>query len=223
MDAEQRFRRAVVEWAAAGPNARDAAAIARRIAASVRGVVLVEGESDQVAVETLAARRGQDLDGVPVIPMGGATSIQRFVDLLGPSGLGIRLCGLCDAGEERFFSRALERAGLGSDLTRDGMESLGFFVCVADLEDELIRALGVSGVERVVDAQGDSRALATFRSQPAQRERSAERQLRRFAGTLSGRKSRYARALVEALEPGRVPDPLEKLLQHLRGLTDATE
>ena len=28
-----------------------------------------------------------------------------------------------------------------ADLTRPGMEALGFFVCVQDLEDELIRCL----------------------------------------------------------------------------------
>jgi hypothetical protein len=32
------------------------------------------------------------------------------------------------------------------------MESLGFYVCVADLEDELIRCLGAACVARVVDA-----------------------------------------------------------------------
>ncbi|MCU1581288.1 MAG: hypothetical protein JWO01_676 [Microbacteriaceae bacterium] len=216
-DAAAQFRSAVADWAVAGPGAADAAAIARRIAPAVHTVVLVEGESDRVAVEALAAARELDLDGVAVIPMGGATSVQKFVEFLGPRGLGIRLCGLCDAGEEHFFSRAIERAGLGSALSRAAMESLGFFVCVVDLEDELIRALGVTEVERVVDAQGDSRALATFKSQPAQRERSAEQQLRRFAGTLSGRKSRYARAMVDALDPDRAPDPLAKLLAHLDG------
>ncbi|MCU1403350.1 MAG: hypothetical protein JWM70_1674 [Microbacteriaceae bacterium] len=216
-DAAAQFRAAVADWAVAGPGAADAAAIARRIAPAVHTVVLVEGESDRVAVEALAAARELDLDGVAVIPMGGATSVQKFVEFLGPRGLGIRLCGLCDAGEEHFFSRAIERAGLGSALSRAAMESLGFFVCVVDLEDELIRALGVTEVERVVDAQGDSRALATFKSQPAQRERSAEQQLRRFAGTLSGRKSRYARAMVDALDPDRAPDPLAKLLAHLDG------
>jgi hypothetical protein len=41
------------------------------------------------------------------------------------------------------------------------MERLGFFMCVADMEDELIRALGADAVERVLDSpgqQGDSDA-----------------------------------------------------------------
>ena len=40
----------------------------------LRGVVLVEGTSDRRAVETLARRRGRDLqaEGVAVVPMGGS-------------------------------------------------------------------------------------------------------------------------------------------------------
>jgi hypothetical protein len=109
-----------------------------------RAVVLVEGISDQRAIEALAERRGRNLDdeGISVVPIGGAQSIGRFLCRFGPQGLDVRLAGLCDAGEEADFRRGLERAGLGSNLTRADMESLGFYVCVADLEDELIRALG---------------------------------------------------------------------------------
>jgi hypothetical protein len=48
-------------------------------------VVLVEGASDQAALETLARRRGRDLgvEGVAIVPMGGATTIGHFLDLLG--------------------------------------------------------------------------------------------------------------------------------------------
>jgi len=35
------------------------------------------------------------------------------------------------------------------------------------------------------------------------------------AGTRSGRKSRYARLLAEAVDPARVPRPLERLLAHV--------
>ena len=69
--------------------------------------------------------------------------------------MNLPVAGLCDEGEEGDFRRAVERAGLGSDLTRADMERLGFYVCVADLEDELIRALGVPAVERVLDTQGE--------------------------------------------------------------------
>ena len=71
------------------------------------------------------------------------------VELLGPRGLGVRLAGLCDAAEEGYFRRALERAGLGSGMSRADREAHGFYVCTADLEDELIRALAGAGADRV--------------------------------------------------------------------------
>ena len=51
-------------------------------------------------------------------------------------------------GEERDFRRGLERAGFGSNLTRAGMERLGFFVGVEDLEHEVVRALGAPATEQ---------------------------------------------------------------------------
>jgi hypothetical protein len=183
----------------------------------VRAVVLVEGTSDQFALQTLAARRGRDLDaeGISVVSMGGARSIGRFLRMYGPHGLDVTLAGLCDAGEERDFQRGMERAGLGSRLTRADMEALGFYVCVADLEDELIRSLGVALVEQVVDAQDELGSFRIFQKQPAQHGRSIEAQLRRFLGTRSGRKIHYARLLVEALDLAHVPRPLDLVLAHV--------
>jgi hypothetical protein len=179
--------------------------------------VLVEGVSDRLAVEALAARRGRDLvaEGVAVVAMGGAHSIGRFLDRFGPRGLDLRLAGLCDAGEEDDFRRALERAGLGPGLTRADMERLGFFVCVADLEDELIRSLGVAAVERVIEAQGGLGSFRTLQKQPAWRGRRPEEQLRRFMGSGGSRKIRYAALLVEALALDRIPRPLDRLLAHV--------
>ena len=181
-----------------------------------RGVVLVEGISDQVALETLAERRGRNLDaeGIAVVPMGGAQAIGGFLNLYGPPGLDLRLAGLCDAGEELDFRRDLERAGLGSDLTRADMERLGFFVCDADLEQELIRALGAASVEQVVEARGDLGAFRTLQKQPEWRGRPLEEQLRRFMGSGGRRKIRYARFLVEALDLSQVPRPLDLVLAH---------
>jgi hypothetical protein len=152
-----------------------------------RTVVLVEGTSDQVALQTLAARRGRDLaaDGVAIVPMGGARSI------------------------------GLEQAGLGAGLGRAELAALGFHVCVADLEDELIRCLGPAAVERVVERAGELGSFRTFQRQPAQRGRSLQDQLRRFLGTRSGRKRRYARLLVDALDLACVPEPLDRLLAQL--------
>ncbi len=182
-----------------------------------RTVVLVEGVSDQLALEALAMRRGRNLDAenISIVPMGGATNIASFLDLLGPHGLDVRLAGLCDAGEEGAFKRGLERAGIGSNLTRAGMEKLGFHVCVADLEDELIRSLGVTAVEQVIRAQGELESFRTFQKQPAWRGRTKEEQLRRFFGTHKGRKIQSASLLVGALDLNRVPRPLDGVLAHV--------
>lgn len=186
------------------------------VGADVRAVVLVEGTSDQRALVTLAERRGRDLDaqGISVVPIGGAQSVGRYLRHFGPEGLDVTLAGLCDAGEEREFRRGLERAGLGSGLTRAEMESLGFFVCEADLEDELIRALGGASVEAILEAQSELRSFRTYQKQEAHRGRGHEEQLRGFMGN---RKIRYARLLVEALDLARVPRPLDLVLAHVTG------
>jgi hypothetical protein len=182
-----------------------------------RAVVLVEGVSDQVAVETLAVRRGRDLDseGIAVVPIGGAQAIGRFLAELGPHGSNTTLAGLCDAGEEGLFQRSLERAGFGADLTSVEMERLGFYVCVADLEDELIRALGHAAVEAVLESQRDLGSFRTLQKQPAWRGQPVEAQLRRFMGSADRRKIRYARLLVDELDLARVPRPLDAVLAHV--------
>jgi len=179
-----------------------------------RAVVLVEGISDLCALETLAERRGRDLEaeGVSIVPIGGAQAIGKFLNRFGPQGLDVRVAGLYDAAEEREFRRGLDRAGLGSDLSRAEMEALGFYVCVADLEDELIRALGADAVVQVVEAHGDLGPFRTLQKQAAWQGRPTEEQLRRFMGSGGRRKIRYARYLVEALEPSQVPRPLDLVL-----------
>lgn len=177
-------------------------------------VVLVEGASDQFALEALAERRGHDLAaaGVSIAAMGGATNIGSFVERFGPHGRGACLAGLCDAGEVNAFRRALEAGGLGANFDRAGMEVHGFYVCDVDLEDELIRAVGVDAVLHVVDAQGELGSFRTLQKQAAQQGRPVEAQLRRFMGSKSGRKMRYARLLVEALDLSFVPRPLAGVL-----------
>jgi hypothetical protein len=179
--------------------------------------VLVEGISDQVALEALAERRGRNLDaeGISIVPIGGAQAVGRFLDELGPQGRDVRLAGLCDAAEEADFRRGLAWAGLGSNLTRADMERLGFYVCVADLEDELIRALGSAAVENVLDAGGDLGSFRTLQKQPAWQGRPTDEQLRRFMGSGGSRKIRYARLLVDALDLAQVPRPLDGVLAHV--------
>jgi hypothetical protein len=185
--------------------------------ADLRGVVLVEGVSDRSAVEALAKCRGRDLEaeGIVVVPIGGAQAIGRFLDRFSPRGVDVKLAGLCDAGEEGDFRRALERAGLGSGLDREAMERLGFYVCEPDLEAELIRALGVAAVERIIDTQGELRSFRTLQKQRAWQGRPPEEQLSRFMGSGGGRKIRYGLLLVEALDLDRVPRPLDLVLTYV--------
>ncbi len=205
------FRQAAIAWAVRGDD--EAQAVAIRLSPDILSVVLVEGVSDAAAVETLADRTGQNRERVCIIPMGGLTNIAHFLRTLGPAGLGIGLAGLCDVNEEPYLRRALIAAGFGPLESAADLPPVGFFVCVVDLEEELIRALGAARVQEVLDEQGDLRAFRVFQNQPAQRERSLERQLRRFLGTTAGRKEKYGAALVAGLDLDRVPAPLRDLVQ----------
>ena len=172
-----------------------------------RAVVLVEGVSDRVALAELARRRGVDLAarGVELVAMGGATNVGHHVRRW--EGRGVRLGGLCDVGEAAWFARAL-----GTEPTPGAEQGVG--VCVVDLEDELIRALGVAGVEAVIAREGQLGSLGTLRRQPAQRHRLPHEHLHRFLSARSGHKERFARLLVGALELDRVPPVLHAVLDH---------
>src|SRR5689334_16452943 len=112
-----------------------------------RVVVLVEGESDRVALLTLASRQGRDLgaEGVEVLAMGGITNTFAYAQ----RHQGGRLAGLYDAAEGPHLRAALDRAGVSPET---------FFGCDPDLEYELIRALGVEGVEAVIESEGELRS-----------------------------------------------------------------
>jgi hypothetical protein len=159
-------------------------------------VVLVEGITDRIALEAVATKLGLDLaeEGIEIVPIGGAQAIRRAA----AKYEGQRVVGLCDAGEERWFRRVLGDAA---------------YVCTADLEDELIRALGPARVEEVVAAQGELETFRNFQNQPAWRGRPVEAQLRRWLQN-GGRYLRYPPLLVEALEPERIPRPLADVLGH---------
>jgi hypothetical protein len=179
-----------------------------------RKAILVEGVSDVLAIRAMAVRAGRDLgaERVAVVPLGGGGGLEASLRLLGPAGLGLELLGLCDVDHEARWARRLEDAGLGTGLDRAAMEALGFYVCDRDLEDELIRTLGVAVVEAVIAAQGDSAAFKSLTQQPAHRNGRREDQLRRWLGAGSGRKARYAPLLVEATRRGDEPRPLREVV-----------
>ncbi len=180
---------------------------------AARVMVLVEGLSDAAAVRALARSRGlsESVDGFEVVPMGGVTNVGRFLGATSLNDPSTRVVGLCDAPEERFFIRALQRAGAGVS-TRLDMEEVGFFVCVRDLEDELLRSLRPTVVESVLAELGELDKFRTFQRQQAWRGRDVHDQLRRFAGAGSGRKILLAERLAGRLTPATTPDPLAGLL-----------
>lgn len=140
--------------------------------------------------------------------MGGAHALGRFLTRFGPHGANLEIAGLYDVGEESGVKS-------GSELTRSDMEALGFHVCVVDLEDELIRALGPVLVETVLEVHGGLDSFRTLQKQPAWRGERLEDQVRRFIGSGATRKIRYARLLVDALAPTQVPRPLHAVLSHV--------
>ena len=158
-------------------------------------VVLVEGITDRIALEAVAAKLGRDLaaSGVEIVPIGGAQAIRRAAS----QHDGERVVGLCDVREEHWFRRVLGAAT---------------YVCVEDLEDELIRALGPAGVEEVIAAEGQLETFRNFQNQVAWRGRPLDRQLHRWLRAANRRNKRYPPLLIAALEPARIPLPLAGVL-----------
>lgn len=163
-----------------------------------RRVLLVEGESDAIAVRALARRLGLDLAATDadVIPMGGVTNLGHHLAALGDADV---IAVLHDVGETPYVDRTLARAG---DLPTRA------FACDLDLEDELIRSLGVVGALDVVKSAGDLGRWRTLTRQPFHLGRPETQVLRRFIGTTSGRKARYAQLLVDALDLDQAPTVL---------------
>ena len=154
-------------------------------------VVIVEGESDRVALEVLSARLGMALRRI--VPVGGASGARRVIAGLPDESI----VGLVDANERAQFERVIERV----------------FVCDPDLEGELVRALGIEAVEAVIAAQGELESFRRLQNQPAQRGRPVEAQLARFFGGRSGNKRRYAHLLASAVPLDRMPAPLAELIR----------
>ncbi|MDM7853853.1 TOPRIM nucleotidyl transferase/hydrolase domain-containing protein [Cellulomonas alba] len=225
-------RRAVAaELAAAGYESGPGAAVLATARASTRigaatVVLLVEGISDQAAVEAAALGRGRDLraERVVVVPVGGAHAAGRFLRAVGPLDPGTLVLGLCDAPEADVFRRGLDGARTGAPAhgtPAPGTSSEGpvdaLFVCTPDLEGELIRALGPALVEACLAEQGDLAAFRSLQGQPAWRDRPVDAQLRRFLGSGARRKTRYARVLVAAAtRDARLPAPLDRILDAAR-------
>lgn len=175
-----------------------------------RAVILVEGPSDQYALEALAERRGRNLDadGISIVPIGGAQTIGAYLSLFGPRGFDLPVGGLCDVAEEPVFADALRRAGHVINSQAD-MEQLGFFVCDRDLEAELIRAIGTADVVQLIDTAGDLAAFQALQQQPSYRTASLDDQGGVF---VRRRKIKYAPLLVDTLDLAQAPPALDGVL-----------
>lgn len=167
---------------------------------AARAIVLVEGVSDQIAVETAAEVLGADLDGAVVVPINGAQAIGRVLRELDAGSPHAALVAMCDVRELPFVERA--RTELADP------ERLEIVVCDDDLESELIRAAGEQLVLEVLAAGGDAAAFRTMRRQGVWRDRPFDEQAHRFLRAGARRSQRYASALVRALGEGRIPAPL---------------
>lgn len=175
-----------------------------------RTVVLFEGRSDSLAFRSLARRRDVDVDGLDLVDLDGITNLRTRVSSLREAPGAARILGLYDAAEGDYVSRVL--VDLGMLEQGASPESIGFFGCERDLEDEVIAAAGPDLVQETLDARGELGRFRVFQGQPAQRERSIHEQLHRFAGTAAGRKARFSADVVDALPLDRMPRALSSLL-----------
>jgi energy-coupling factor transporter ATP-binding protein EcfA2 len=176
-----------------------------------RVVILVEGFSDFLALQRLAALAGRNLDGeaVALIALEGESLFKHYLDLFGPGGLELDLRGLCDLDAESSWISRLAATGYPvSD--RGSLTTNGFFVCDPDLEAELVDALGAVQVEQVLDEDG---AHASFEAFAAENAGVAVEELqRRF---IKKDKIRWAPLLATRLTAQSIPNPIAELLRSM--------
>jgi hypothetical protein len=181
----------------AGIRATDEALARARRADSV---ILVEGISDQIALETMAQRLGRDLEAerIVVVPIGGAHAVRNVVAEF-EDRPAVRFSGLVDEAEADLFVRAAEACPT-FEVTR-------IHVCVRDLEDELIRALAPHHFESLLAEAGDLSSFRTMQKQPSWRDEPVEAQMHRWLRSISGRTNRYADRVLRCSD-ARLPGPL---------------
>ena len=173
--------------------------------------LLVEGESDKAALQTLATRFGVDVvaDDITISVINGAGNFGRAI--AEAAAQGHRVGGLYDEGEERFVAGALNRQE-GEDLTRQG-----FFACRRDLEDELIRAIGVAAITPLLESKSDLKGFRAFQGQEAHSSAEPGEQLRRFISATGARKRDYAAVMAAEVAFEDVPEPMSGLINWIWG------
>lgn len=180
-----------------------------------RLVVLLEGPSDAAAVRALMERDGIDPAPVELVNLQGITNVGRTLKEIRQVVGDIDVVGMCDAAESRFAEKALADDGLPV-LDATDLPVYGFFVCQADLEDELIGALGPDAALQALQDAGLGGKFDALRNQGAWADRPLAEQLHRFCGAATGRKELAAAILAAALPADAVPEPLAMLLDRIR-------
>ncbi len=174
-------------------------------AADATVVVLVEGISDQIAVDAMLARSERRLDhDVVAVPIGGAQAVDNALARFTERD-DLTVLGLCDHAEANFFADAFAAHGF------DG----NYFVCNPDLEAELIAAFEPHELEVIIAAQGELKSLRIMQKQAAWRERPFDEQVHRWIRARALRSSRYASVLIEAASKERLPPPLRELIARI--------
>ncbi|WP_462417590.1 toprim domain-containing protein [Kytococcus sp. Marseille-QA3725] len=184
-------------------------------ASDARTVVLLEGVSDVAAVRALMENHGIDPAPVQLIPLNGVTNLGAVLKEVRLVRGDVDVVGLCDQAEAHVAVRALTQDGLPVQDASD-LPVYGFFVCEADLEEELIRALGPERARDALVAAGLGSKLEALQRQEAWDGKPLAEQLHRFCGVASGRKEKAAGILAGALGPEDLPEPLSMLLDRLR-------
>jgi putative ATP-dependent endonuclease of OLD family len=110
-------------------------------------VIFVEGASDRIVLEAVAARTGVRLarNGTRIIELDGAATFGRAVNVLGENGYGIPCIGLCDDDAKEDWAKSL-----GVDVSQLG--GLGYHVCEPDLEAEVVKSLGLDRFLEIIRA-----------------------------------------------------------------------
>lgn len=157
-------------------------------------IVLLEGVSDVAAVRAIMHRNDIGGDHVELRNLQGVTNVGRVLPEIRQLQPDADVLPVSDA----------------SDLP-----AYGFFVCEADLEDELIRALGTSRAVEAIQSAGLGGKLEALQIQPAWADRPLAEQLHRFCGVASGRKEQVAGVLAAELSRDELPEPLSMLLDRI--------
>lgn len=184
-------------------------------APGARIVVLLEGPSDVAAVRALMEAQGIDPGPVELVSLQGVTNVGRVLKEVRLLRGEVDVVGMCDAAETRFVEKALVEDGLPVADASD-LPVYGFFVCEADLEEELIRALGAERAQDALVAAGLGGKLDALKTQEAWAGRPLAEQIHRFCGVASGRKELAAAILAGALDADEVPEPIAMLLDRIR-------